>query len=160
MHFPSSPYFEGQCSPCCFGSHTTSIHCSDGLAQGDQGPQTPTLWSPKLWPISWALPPVATRYCRCFCHWCGSPGLAGRTGLQMSMRTGRQVALKTTYLTGRDDTPLEQHFACHFLFFLPALTAKDDENPENQRRQPPTNDLTLKEQSTGSLISSFPSGRR
>ena len=61
-------------------------------------------WLLKVWPISWVLPSAPASCCRCWRRWCGCRGLVGRTALQMSMRTGRPVALKTTYLTGRVDT--------------------------------------------------------
>ena len=84
------------------------------------------------------------------------------TSLQRSMRTGRPVALKTTYLTGRDDTRTQNDISpatSSSSNWTPALTAKVDDHPENQRRQPSMNDLTLKEQSAGSLISSSPPPR-
>ena len=79
--------------------------------------------------------------------------------LQRGMRTGRPVALKTTYLTGRDDTRPQNDISpatSSSSNWTSALTAKVDDHPENQRRQPSMNDLTLKEQSAGSLISSPP----
>ena len=85
------------------------------------------------------------------------------TSLQASMRTGRPVALKTTYLTGRDDTLPQKDISLATSSssrWTPALTAEVDNHPENQRRQPSMNDLTLYERSTGSLISSSPSPRR
>ena len=84
------------------------------------------------------------------------------TSLQRGMRTGRPVALKTTYLTGRDDTLPQNDISpatSSSSNWTPALTAKVDDHPENQRRQPSMNDLTLKEQSAGSLISSSPPPR-
>ena len=84
------------------------------------------------------------------------------TSLQTGMRTGRPVALKTTYLTGRDDTRPQNDISpatSSSSNRTPALTAKVDDHPENQRRQPSMNDLTLKEQSAGSSISSSPPPR-
>ena len=81
--------------------------------------------------------------------------------LQTSM-TGRPVALKTTCLTGRDDTLPHNDISpatSSSSRETPTLTAKVDDHPENQRRQPSMNDLTRKEQSTGSLISSSPPPR-
>ena len=80
----------------------------------------------------------------------------------MGMKTGRPVALKTTYLTGRYDTRPQNDISpatSSSSNWTPALTAKVDDHPENQRRQPSMNDLTLKEQSAGSLISSSPPPR-
>ena len=84
------------------------------------------------------------------------------TSLQRGMRTGRPVAMKTTYLTGRDDTRPQNDISpatSSSSNWTPALTAKVDDHPENQRIQPSMNDLTLKEQSAGSLISSSPPPR-
>ena len=84
------------------------------------------------------------------------------TSLQRGMRTGRPVVLKTTYLTGRDDTRPQNDISpatSSSSNWTPALTTKVDDHPENQRRQPSMNDLTLKEQSSGSLISSSPPPR-
>ena len=83
--------------------------------------------------------------------------------LQTSMRTGRPVALKTTYLTGRDDTLPQNDISpatSSSSRWTPALIAKVDDHPENQRRQPSMNDLTLNERSTGLLILSSPLPRR
>ena len=79
------------------------------------------------------------------------------TSLQRGMRTGRPVTLKTTFLTGRDATRPQNDISpatSSSSNWTPALTAKVDDHPENQQRQPSMNDLTLKEQSAGSLISS------
>ena len=84
------------------------------------------------------------------------------TSLQMSMRTGRTVALKITYLKGRDDTRTQNDISLatsSSSHQTPALTAKVDDHPENQPRQPSMNDLTLYERSTGSIISSSPPPR-
>ena len=83
------------------------------------------------------------------------------TSLQRGMRTGRPVVLKTTYLTGRDDTRPQNisPATSSSSNWTPALTAKVDDHPENQRRQPSMNDLTLNEQSAGSLILSSPPPR-
>ena len=85
------------------------------------------------------------------------------TSLQRSMRTGRPVALKTTYLTGRDDTLPQNDISpatSSSSRWTPALIAKVNDHPENQRRQPSMNDLTLNERSTGLLILSSPLPRR
>ena len=82
--------------------------------------------------------------------------------LQRGMRTGRPMALKTAYLTGRDDTRPQNDISpatSSSSRWTPALIAKVDDHPENQWRQPSMNDLTLKEQSAGSLISSSPPPR-
>ena len=81
------------------------------------------------------------------------------TSLQRSMRTGCPVALKTAYLTCRDDTLHQNDISpatSSSSRWTPALIAKVDDHPENQRRQPSMNDLTLNERSTGLLILSSP----
>ena len=87
--------------------------------------------------------------------------LPKRLVTSLQARTGRPVALKTNYLTGRDDTLPQNDISpatSPSSRKTPALTAKVDNHPENQRqrRQPSMNDLTLNERSTWSLNSSSP----
>ena len=72
---------------------------------------------------------------------------------------GRQVALKTTHWTNREDTSPKNDNSpatCSSSRQTSALTAKVDNRHRNLRRQPSMNNLTLKEYSIGSLISSSP----
>ena len=82
------------------------------------------------------------------------------TSLQRSTRTVRLVALN---VLDRDDTRPQNDFSpatSSSSRWTPALTAKVDDHPENQRRQPSMNDLTLNERSTGLFILSSPLPRR
>ena len=59
------------------------------------------------------------------------------TSLQRGMRTGRPVALQTTYLTGRDDTLPHNDISTATSSssrWTPALTAKVDDHPEKSTK--------------------------